>query len=237
MVNACYTFPMRPWKIASLVMAAFIVFGLGVFGYAVYREYREITSGVPTGFTRSRSARGGNPSDLSRLFSKDAPSLGKPGAPVTIIEFLDFSCPFSRASFEPIRSIVNKYRDQVFFVVRDFPILDVHPRAAAQALAARCAQVQGRFWPFHDWLFSHQDFLEDADFKAEAASLGLDQAAFDDCFARQTKGSVVAGDVNDGLALGVAGTPTFFVNGYKIEGEMTKEKLEKIIQGFLKIGR
>jgi protein-disulfide isomerase len=144
-------------------------------------------------------------------------SKGPATAPIEIVEFSDFQCPFCRSAFPTVQQVLAKYGDQVHFVYRHFP-LSIHPDAVPAAEAAACAAKQGKFWPYHDRLFSSAPKLSDADLKADAAALGLDMTAFGACVdGHQTKAEVDQ-DMKDGEALGVTGTPAFFVNGRSLEG-------------------
>lgn len=171
--------------------------------------------------------------DLVRLASVYTGTLGKPGAKLTIVEFLDFDCPYSRNSFSPVREMITKYQDQIYFVVRDFPIEELYPRAVPAALAAHCAAAQGKFWPYHDKLFIHQDQHQDEDLMRYAREVGLEEASFQRCYENRMFASAIQQDVRDGLQSGVAGTPTFFFNGVKIQGALDADTLESLIKRFL----
>ena len=226
----------------GLLVLAFL-FGVGAFLRLVYLNYRAIKSGEsnPILDRRLESSMSGiranaavTAQDMAVLASADAPTLGTKGAKLSIVEFVDYGCPYSKESFPAVRTIMEKYKDRVAFSLRDFPIEELHPRALAAAIAARCAQDQGKFWPYHDQLFANQDHQEDADLVAYAQTVGLDTAAFQSCVSNRTTQPKVEEDMRDALRLGIGGTPTFFFNGVKIQGSLDEQSLDYLVNLFLK---
>ena len=145
--------------------------------------------------------------------------LGDPLAPVTVVEYGDYECPYCAAAAPVLRRLVEESDGQVRLVFRNFPLADRHPYALTAALAAEAAGAQGAFWPMHDLLFARQERLDDASLRAYAAELGLDgdrvvgEAA-------QPFGDKVEQDFATGLAAGVGGTPTVFIDGRLFDGRM-----------------
>ncbi|MEK6900509.1 MAG: thioredoxin domain-containing protein [Nanoarchaeota archaeon] len=165
----------------------------------------------------------------------DDPVLGNADAPVTIIEFSDFQCPFCGKFFsESFPKIDEKYikTGKVKMVFRDFP-LEFHPEAEPAALAANCANEQGKFWEFHDLLFANQEALGDAKYKEWAQQLDLDQEKFVDCYKGLKYLDEVRSDLTDGQSYGVSGTPAFFVNGRMVSGAQPYAVFEQIIESEL----
>ncbi len=156
------------------------------------------------------------------------PTLGPKDAPVTMIEFADFQCPFCKRSEDAVRAVHDKYGDRVRLVFMDFP-LSFHPHAMPAANAARCAAAQDKFWQYHDALFADQSKLEPADLKATAKTLGLDTAKFDACFDKNQYSQAIQKDVDEGRKLNVTGTPTFFIDGREIVGAEPTENFESVI--------
>jgi protein-disulfide isomerase len=159
----------------------------------------------------------------------DDPVLGPDNAPITIIEFSDYECPYcKRWHDDSFERLIETFPDEVRFVYRDFPLTNIHPNAAPAAEAANCAHEQGRFWDFHRKLFSttllnHQVYL------SYAEELGLDQAAFDECVSsRRYKDEVIA-DLEWAINLGISSTPTFFINGIAIVGAQPFEVFYEVI--------
>jgi predicted DsbA family dithiol-disulfide isomerase len=146
------------------------------------------------------------------------PSLGPDKAPITIVEFTDFQCPFCKRAQSAVEEIRAKYGDKVKLVHADFPLASIHQHAMAAALAARCANEQGKFWQYRDALFADQSKLEPADLKATASKLGLDTKKFDACYDSAKYAQEVQQDVSRGQMLGIDGTPAFFINGRPIFG-------------------
>lgn len=137
---------------------------------------------------------------------------GAADAPVTLVEFGDFECPYCRAAAPLLRELVDTAQGQTRLVFRHFPLFLSHPHALTAALAAESAGAQGAFWPMHDRLFAHQNRLGDDDLARYGRDLGLDPGLLVGA-AAQRYGTAVAADYADGAGLGVHGTPTLFVNG------------------------
>jgi protein-disulfide isomerase len=156
-----------------------------------------------------------------------APSKGPANAPVTIIEFSDYECPFCKRAEPTVEQVVAAYPDKVRLVYRHYP-LPFHKAARPAAEAAACANAQGKFWEYHDKIFE-APALDDATFKKIAGEVGLDQAKFDSCLANKEQAAAVDKDIADASAVGVRGTPAFFINGRMISGAQPFEKFKVII--------
>lgn len=155
------------------------------------------------------------------------PFLGTDGAPVVIEEFSDFQCPACRDAVAPVKEAVTQYPNQVKFIYKDFP-LPTHIYARLASTAAICAAQQDKFWPFHDILFDKQaDWstqdraLADQFMTATAAELGLNMEEFNTCRASRQAQTEVDRDFKDGVNRGVNATPTFFLNGVKLDPSQT----------------
>lgn len=156
------------------------------------------------------------------------PARGTATAPVEVIEFSDFQCPFCQRANPVVEQVLKTYGDKIKFVYRHYPLPN-HPNARPAAEAAACAQVQGKFWEYHDRLFANPAKLADADLKAHAAAIGLDASAFNNCFDNHQQQPGVDADIAAADAAGVTGTPAFFVNGRAIEGAQPFEAFQRII--------
>lgn len=167
------------------------------------------------------------------IITADDPSWGPKDAPITIVEFADFQCPFSRQSFPVAREILASYPGKIRFIYRDFPLSDIHPYAQKAAEAAQCANDQGKFWPMYDKLFQNQKSIDFNNFKLFALNIGLDQQEFDRCLDSGKYKEEVIGDLIDGASAGVEGTPTWFINGVKIAGAIPLDMFKKIIESEL----
>jgi protein-disulfide isomerase len=162
------------------------------------------------------------------VVSTGHPSLGAKDAPITMVEFGDFQCPFCRASENSVKEVRAKYGDKVRVVYMDFP-LGIHAHAMDAANAARCAGEQDKFWQYHDAMFADQSKLAPADLKASGAKLGLDAKKFGACLDKAKYQPQIQQDMAEATKLGVTGTPTFFINGREITGVQPAQKFEDII--------
>jgi protein-disulfide isomerase len=159
---------------------------------------------------------------------------GPKDAPVTIVEFSDFHCPFCRGAVATLNDVMRQFPGKVRWVYRDFPIASLHPQAAKAAEAARCAGEQGKFWEYHDVLFESQQQTTLADFKRFADQLKLEPKGFAACLESGRYQAAVQLDIEDGVRLGISGTPTFFVNGRLLVGNQPVDNFKKIIEAELR---
>ncbi len=155
-------------------------------------------------------------------------SRGAADAPVTIVEFGDYECPYCGAAAPVLRQLVDESGGRVRLVFRNFPIADRHPYALTAALAAEAAGEQGAFWPMHDLIFERQDRLTDAELRSYADELGIDGERVVGEPA-QAFGVRVEADFTDGLAAGVDGTPTLFINGTRYTGRVEIGALRRAV--------
>ena len=164
----------------------------------------------------------------------DGPSKGPASAPVTVIEFSDFQCPYCKQVVPTIEQAIAKYGDKIRVVFRQYPLTSIHPQAFKAAEASLCAAEQGKFWELHDRMFANQQKLGVDDLKKHAADLKLDTAKFNKCLDSGEKASVVQADLADGKKVGVTGTPAFFINGILLSGAQPFEEFKSIIDEELK---
>jgi protein-disulfide isomerase len=167
--------------------------------------------------------------------SSGHPAEGGKDAPVTIVEFTDFQCPFCKATQATLKQLHDKYGDKIRVVHMDFP-LPFHSHSLDAAKAGRCANEQGKFWPFHDALFADQSKLAPADLKATAKTLGMNPAKFDTCFDSAKYDSQIKADQAVGEKVGVDGTPAFFIDGRPLTGAQPTPKFEEMIDDELANG-
>ena len=159
----------------------------------------------------------------------DDASEGPANAPVTIIEFSDFQCPFCQRVMPTLKQVRQKYGDRVRIVWKDFPLTSIHPQAFKAAEAGNCAREQGKFWEYHDRLFTNQQALQPEFLMKYAADAGLDAAKFKTCLDTAKYSDRVQEQMGVGTGLGVASTPSLFINGRLIAGAQPYETFVSII--------
>ena len=158
-----------------------------------------------------------------------APVRGSVNAPVTIIEFSDFHCPYCKQVQPTIARILSEYGDRVRLAYRDFPLDRLHPNARKAAEAARCANDQGKFWEFHDKLYSGGTDVSSEKLAGFAKEVDLDAAAFQQCVASRKHQAEIDRDIQEASSVGVTGTPGFFINGRLISGAQPYEGFAQVI--------
>jgi protein-disulfide isomerase len=174
--------------------------------------------------------------EAPRFTMDEAMSRGPAAAPVTIVEWSDYECPYCKQAQEVLQRLRAEFPDTVRLVFKDFPLRS-HPQALPAALAARCAGAQGRYWEYHDLLFVAQpDFARDQ-LIVYARRLGLDAGTFTDCLDSGRFREAVLADQREGRAAGVRATPTFFINRRKVEGVLPLEEFRAAIQQALRDAR
>jgi protein-disulfide isomerase len=157
------------------------------------------------------------------------PALGRASAPVTLVEFSDFQCPFCQRVAPTMKRLRETYGDKLRIVWKDFPLTQIHPQAFKAGEAAHCAGDQGKYWEYHDTLFANQQQLSPEELKKHAADLGLDAAAFGTCLDTSKYGERVRNGVAEGTRLGVNSTPTIYVNGRMLSGAQPYETFVSVI--------
>jgi protein-disulfide isomerase len=171
--------------------------------------------------------------DMPRVeVAADGPARGSAGAPVTVVIFSDFQCPYCSKAKPIIDQVAAAYGDKVRIVFRDFP-LPIHPLAEKAAEAGHCADQQGSFWAMHDWMFSHQEKIDVAGLKAGAREIKLDGAKFDQCLDNGQTAAKVQEDMKAAKEAGVQATPTFFINGQMLSGAGSFDDFKKVIDSEL----
>ena len=158
----------------------------------------------------------------------DEPAKGPEDAPIVLVEYSDFQCPYCARAQPSVAQVLQTYGDKVRLVFRDFP-LAMHDNAQLAAEAGQCAAEQGQFWEYHDVLFANARALAASDLQQYATDLGLDMIPFNSCLesGRHTNG--VQADLASGQARGVSGTPAFFINGRLLSGAQPFSAFQKII--------
>jgi protein-disulfide isomerase len=164
-----------------------------------------------------------------KVATDGSPSRGPKEAPVTIVEFSDFQCPYCAQLSRTLHEAMSKYGDRVRLVYKQFPLSQIHPFAEKAAEAALCAGDQDKFWDLHDLMFDKQNELKEEDLKAKGAQLKFDSTAFNECLTSGKEANRVKQDQREGYSLGVSTTPSFFVNGRFYSGAIPLADLSKAI--------
>ncbi|HIG55619.1 MAG TPA: DsbA family protein [Candidatus Latescibacteria bacterium] len=199
-------------------------------GQSKQRRYREVLAALEEQHAPRVNLR----PPVLEVGTGGRPSLGDASAPITLIEFSDYECHYCKTAEPVIREVLETYGDKVHFVYRDYP-LDFHANARPASQAAHCAEQQGQFWAYHEKLMASED-LHQEQYQAIADEVGLDRAKFDACLTSEDFSEAIDRDIADGEAVGVSGTPAFFINGRMLSGsqpfarfkELIDEELERI---------
>ncbi len=171
--------------------------------------------------------------NLLALVPEDAANFGKKDSKVVVIEFADFQCPACQAAHNVVKELRSDYRDKIFFVYRDFPLISDHPASLLAAMAANCANEQGKFWEMHDKIFENQADINERSLKIYAVQMGLNGVEFSECIQSGKYLKKIEKDLEDGWLAGVRATPTFFINGIKVEGAVPLQVFEEFIMSEL----
>jgi protein-disulfide isomerase len=156
--------------------------------------------------------------------------IGRPDAPLTLVEYGDYECPFCGMAYPVTEEIIDQLRDDLLFAYRHFPLSTIHPHAALAAEAAEAAGSQGRFWEMHSLLYLNQQRLDPPDLAARAETLHLDVGRFIDELRTNAHRARVQSDFLSGVQSGVNGTPTFFINGRRHDGPADLRSLMESLQ-------
>lgn len=230
-------------KIALSAGSIFLILGilfLGMVGYYVWQfQFGEtdtqfqLAQTFGTEFTIDSAHDSGIDSlttveDPERLISVHSPTIGNHDAPVTIIAFIDFECPYCRRAYATFEHIRERYAPVAHIVFKHYPLESIHPNARTAAIAAQCAAQQGKFWEYYQAIFEGVS-ISDTRLRNYATKTGLDIALFDSCRENTDTERLIVKDMTDGVRIGVRGTPTYIVNGTKYEGVIESETWDQIM--------
>lgn len=227
-------------KKSTLWKAGTVVFGL-LFLVTIFHDVTENGTNVNGNTIRvDPTEQPTIPTGIANVraddFVDDDPVLGDKDAPITIVEFSDFQCPFcARFRTDTFDQIKTQYIDtgKVKFVYRDFPLTSIHPMAQKSAEASECADDQGKFWGYHDKIFGNQALLSINSLKQWAADLGLDSNKFNKCLDSGEKASEVANDLQDSASAGARGTPYFIIGDQPLSGAQPFSAFQAAIESQL----
>jgi protein-disulfide isomerase len=155
---------------------------------------------------------------------------GSINAPVTIVEYGDYECPYTGMAYPIIKEIMKQFGDKIYFVFRNFPLNEIHPHAQHAAEAAEAAAAQDKFWEMHDYLFEHQKSLDDSHLLEYAQKVGLDIDKFKKEMSGHIYSPLINKSIKNGIDSGVEGTPTFFVNGVRYEDSWDLDTLSNVLK-------
>lgn len=158
---------------------------------------------------------------------------GVKNAPIELIEYADFQCPYCRKANYIVKNLQEKLGSDLKFVFRHFPLAELHANAVHSAIAAEAAGKQGEFWRMHDLLFDNQEYLQDYNLVEYAQQIGLDISHFEADFESDECYRKVQNDYENGLKAGVQGTPTFFINGQRFEGNWMNPEFAEFLESYV----
>ena len=158
---------------------------------------------------------------------------GSSTAPVTLVEYGDYECPYCGQAYPVIKEVQKRLGDKLQFVFRNFPLTEMHPHAQHAAEAAEAAAAQNRFWEMHDYLYEHQQALDDRYLEKYADYLGLDLAKFNTDMSSHVHADRIREDLLSGVRSGVNGTPTFYINEVRYDGSFDLETLLKTLRSVI----
>lgn len=220
------------WGIAVLGVVGLLTVGAIVFSAVTIKFWWQIKQGngnllaqqVYSGFDRQKESTPGEKVDRAVLEYGDFPTLGNPNAPITIVLFGDFRCPNTKNAWPILQRLLGQYGQKVKLIYRHFPGESIHPGANKLSQVGVCAHMQGndKYWGVHSYFFNKQSelptYLAAEDLATLAQETGLDLSKLNECLGSPNALVKINRDYADGVRFGVAGTPTFFINGQKIEG-------------------
>lgn len=241
------------WGVALIGFLALVILAGTIFGIITAKFWWQIKQGQGSflqkefygGFTPLQGGktptqgRGSDRSvgvDRNALENGDFPFLGNPGAAIKIVVFGDFRCPNTKAAWPILQKLVNTYGYKVKLIFRNFPVESTHPGANKFAQIGVCAHEQGKYIQTHDYLFTNQlnlpAYLSALDLAALAKDTSLDLNKLNKCLADNNTLIKVSQDYAAGFKYGVAGTPTFFINGQKVQGVVPWEAWEELVKNY-----
>lgn len=214
-----------------LSFAVGILVGYVVWGYGSAESVNQTpqTASQPSGAIAEAPVTAESQFVRYDIPSDGYPSIGPSDAPITIVEFSDYQCPYcQRWHAQVYEPLLAAYPGQIRFVYRHFPLTSIHPDAFGAALAAMCAGEQDAYWLYHEMLFSGQS-LGSATYTEYAQTLSLNMDDFNTCLAEQKYTAKIEADTNFAVDLGIRSTPTFFINGLAIVGAQPLDVFKQVI--------
>lgn len=222
------------WGVIILVILGLIIVFGTMSGFYIFNETKRIIA------ENENSSKIGSDVLLKQAIYGSGLnySLGSDTAPVKIVEFADFACPYCEQAHTILRKIVNKYPGQIKIIYRDLPL---HEQSVSLALGARCAGEQGMFWEMHDQLFANQGVLTGSEEEIKeiiyslAGTIGLNAATFDSCYTSKKYLYNISQDFTDAGILKIKGTPSWFINEKLVSGYIEEEDFFNLLEGYLSV--
>ncbi len=217
------------------IAVGYIFWGRGSAGQAAAAAQTAVPTAVAQAGDTAASDPTAKPADQQNVRRYDVPAdddyaFGPDDAPITLIEFSDYECPYCRKwHLEVWPKLQEAFPGQIRLVYRDFPLYNIHPNANPAAEAANCAGEQGKYWDFHTMLFAGGE-LGNAVYEQYAKDLDLDLAKFAECLSTNRTADEVQADFDYAANLGISSTPTFFINGLAVVGAQPFETFQQIIE-------
>ncbi len=230
---------------AFVILLGIIGFALFAFGALVLYYFIQFKSGRLADIEKDmyagrqsvveQSGKGApasipNAHTLTKQFN---PTLGDKNAPLTVIMFIDFECPFCQADYETIKTLRATYGEAATFVFKNYPVEQLHEHARAAAVAAMCAHEQGKFWPYYDRLFTTKHITEEG-LVESAKAVGVYNADFTTCRNTGKPNTSIETDIADADSFGIKGTPTYIVNGIRVDGAIPLSRWKTLMIEALK---
>ncbi len=216
------------WAIILWIIITVLLIVLIAFGFLINDSIKNLEQGNFSGASLAQSLK------TQKKYKAEGINnywIGSENPKVTIVEFADFQCPNCINAYQKVREISVKYKDDVKIIFRDFP---VYEGSINMAMAARCAGQQGKFWTMHDKLFQAQPDSDINSLKNIAQTIGINDKKFLSCMQEEKTLPLIRKDYSDGQNFGITGTPTFFINGYKIPGDIPRDIFIMIIEELIK---
>lgn len=213
------------WGVLLVIFFVFVLAGFAAFGVYVFKLAKVIKEG---GVNTTRTSIDDPEIAKKRIIAESKLNywVGDSDAELVIVEFSDFECPYCAQSAPVLRKIVQKYSNNVKLIYRDFPL---HDNSKLIATVARCAGEQMKFWQMHDKLFERTGQISEREIENLARSVGINVSELNECRDNPKHDGLINKDISDGLTLGVSGTPTWIINGYVVEGALSEEHWDEII--------
>ena len=213
----------------SYFYSVLVVFAFAAGIFVGYLAWGRAGGASPSAANNNQPAAAGAPRRYD-IPTKGFYSIGPADAPITLVEFSDYQCPYCQRWHDQVYdSLMAAYPGHIRLVYRNLPLTQLHPQAMNAAESSLCAGEQDAYWQYHDKLFENSQLLSDSLYASLAADLGLDAAAFDACMTEHKYKSQIEADMQFAIDLGVQSTPTFFINGLALVGAQPLSAFQQVI--------